>query len=122
MGKPLAGLAVPLQNTNRSQGTFWTDLHSALHIFHRTVDGHLELVTGFLGESLEPRPREPVREMSYCSGFRQLLVGAVRVHRHARIGMVSTRNFPGIKAVVNTPDASRTALRIGSSADLMSIP
>jgi hypothetical protein len=38
------------------------------------------------------------------------------------MGMVSTRNFPGIKAVVNTTDASIIALRIGSSADLMSIP
>jgi hypothetical protein len=98
---------VPLENTIRSQGTLWTDLHSTLHIFHGTVDGLLEPVTCFLGESLEPRSREPVWEMSYCPRFRQLLVGAVRMHRHARIGMASARNFPGTKAVANTRDALR---------------
>ena len=113
---------MPLENTIQSWGTLWTDLHSILHEFHGTVDGLLEPVTCFLGEGLEPRPREPVWEMPYCPRFRQLLVGAVRVHGHARIGMASTRNFPGTKAVLNTHDASRIVLRNRSSVDLGCIP
>ena len=58
------------------QGGFRTDLHDALHIFHGTVGRDLELFTYFLGESLEPRPREPAWKVPHCPTFRQLLVDA----------------------------------------------
>ena len=58
----------------QSHGTFRTNLHDALHVFHGTVDGDLELFAYFLSESLEPRPREPVWKISYCPGFYQLFV------------------------------------------------
>ena len=48
-----------VSDTIQSHSTFRTDLHDVLHIFHGSVDGNLELLTYFLGESLEPRPREP---------------------------------------------------------------
>jgi len=91
-------------------------------MFHGTVDGYLELVARFTGMSLEPRSREPGREITYCPRFRQLLVGVVRVLWDARIGIVSTRNFPGTAAAANASVASSIIFRNGSSHDLTSIP
>ena len=73
MGKSLAGLVVMLGvwNTIGSGGILWTDLHCVLDIFHRTVDGYSVLVARLFGNSLEPRPGEPVWDIPYYPGFRQ---------------------------------------------------
>ena len=74
MGKPLAGLVVRLGlNTIGSRAGLWTDLHGVLNMLHRTVDGYFEFVTGYFGNSLEPRPGEPVRDVPYCPMVRQLV-------------------------------------------------
>jgi hypothetical protein len=55
----------------------------------------------------------------FVSGSRVVLCMA---HGHIRMGMTSTRNFPGAIADSHTRAASRFALRNGSSIDSTSIP
>ena len=44
------------------------------------------------------------------------------VHKHARIGMISARYFPGAITTAIACDASIFAFKNGSSGDLTSIP
>ena len=59
----------------RSRAASWTDLHDVLNIFKRTIDRDSELVACFLSKNLESRPREPVWDVLYYQGVRQVLSG-----------------------------------------------
>ena len=124
VGKSLARLAVAFGSQTRSDPRVHSEL-TFMTLFTYSIGPSIEnwnWSRTSLARALNPVPGNQSGIYRTVQGFVNCLWMPDWVDRYTHMGMASTRNFPGIRATPSVRDASKTAARYGSSADLGSIP